>query len=97
MLVDLRNKNITGKEAEHLLDEVGITVNKNTVPFETQSPFVTSGIRIGSAAVTTRGFGEKEMVEIADIISFIIENRDSDLNPIKLKIKEICSRFPLYK
>ncbi|MBL4937570.1 serine hydroxymethyltransferase [Clostridium sp. YIM B02515] len=97
MLVDLRNKNITGKEAEHLLDEVGITVNKNTVPFETQSPFVTSGIRIGSAAVTTRGFGEREMVEIADIISFIIENKDSDLTPIKMKIKEICSRFPLYK
>ncbi|ERI95385.1 glycine hydroxymethyltransferase [Clostridiales bacterium oral taxon 876 str. F0540] len=97
MLVDLRNKDITGKEAEHLLDEVGITVNKNTVPFETQSPFVTSGIRIGSAAVTTRGFGEREMVEIADIISFIIENKDSDLTPIKMKIKEICSRFPLYK
>lgn len=97
MLLDLRNKEITGKEAEHLLDEVGITVNKNTVPFETQSPFVTSGIRIGTPAVTTRGFGEKEMVEIADVISWTIDNRNSDLTPAKEKIKEICSRFKLYK
>ncbi|SKA81398.1 glycine hydroxymethyltransferase [Caloramator quimbayensis] len=97
MLIDLRNKKITGKEAEHLLDEVGITVNKNTIPFETESPFVTSGIRIGTPAVTTRGFGKEEMVAIADIINWVIENRDKDLTPAKDRVKKICDSFPLYK
>lgn len=97
LLVDLRNKGVTGKVAEHLLDEIGITLNKNTVPNETESPFVTSGIRIGTAATTTRGFGEKEMIEIADIINWVIENKDADLAPAKARVKEICSRFPLYK
>lgn len=96
MLVDLRNKDITGKEAEHLLDEVGITVNKNTVPFETQSPFVTSGVRIGTAATTTRGFGPKEMVEIADIINWTIANKDKDLTPGKERVKKLCEGFALY-
>lgn len=96
MLVDLRNKGITGKEAEHLLDEVGITVNKNTVPFETQSPFVTSGVRIGTPATTTRGFGKEEMVEIADIISWSIDNKDGDLTPAKDRVKNLCAKFPLY-
>lgn len=93
MLVDLRNKGITGKEAEHLLDEIGITANKNTVPFETQSPFITSGIRIGTPATTTRGFGKEEMVEIADIINWAIENRDKDLTPAKERVAAICKRF----
>jgi glycine hydroxymethyltransferase len=97
MLVDLRNKNITGKEAEHLLDEVGITVNKNTVPFETLSPFVTSGIRIGTPATTTRGFGKEEMIEIADIINWTIENRDQDLSPAKARVEALCKSVPLYK
>jgi glycine hydroxymethyltransferase len=97
MLVDLRNKNITGKEAEHLLDEIGITVNKNTVPFETQSPFVTSGVRIGTPAVTTRGFGVEEMVEIADIINWTIENKEQDLTPAKERVKKLCGKYPLYK
>lgn len=96
MLVDLRNKGVTGKEAEHLLDEVGITVNKNTVPFETQSPFVTSGVRIGTPATTTRGFGKEEMVEIADIISWSIDNKDGDLKPAKNRVKALCEKFPLY-
>lgn len=96
MLVDLRNKGVTGKEAEHLLDEVGITVNKNTVPFETQSPFITSGVRIGTPATTTRGFGKEEMVEIADIISWTIDNKDGDLTPAKNRVKNLCARFPLY-
>lgn len=96
MLVDLRNKGVTGKEAEHLLDEVGITVNKNTVPFETQSPFVTSGVRIGTPATTTRGFGKEEMVEIADIISWSIDNKDGDLTPAKNRVKNLCAKFPLY-
>ncbi|MBM7562958.1 serine hydroxymethyltransferase [Fusibacter tunisiensis] len=95
MLVDLRNKNITGKEAEKLLDEVGITTNKNTVPNETASPFVTSGLRIGTPATTTRGFGKEEMLEIADIINWTIENKDGDLEPARARVKVLCDRFPL--
>lgn len=97
ILIDLRNKNITGKEAEHLLDEVGVTVNKNTIPFDPESPFVTSGIRIGTPAVTTRGFGIDEMVEIADIISFIIDNREDGLEAAKQRVEKLCKSFPLYK
>ncbi len=97
MLVDLRNKDITGKAAEKLLDEVGITTNKNTVPNETASPFVTSGIRVGTPACTTRGFGEAEMIEIADIISWVMDNRDADLEPARVRVKALCDRFPLYK
>ncbi|MDK2867843.1 MAG: glycine hydroxymethyltransferase [Clostridiales bacterium] len=97
MLIDLRSKNITGKEAEKLLDSVGITTNKNTVPNETASPFVTSGIRIGTPASTTRGFGKAEMIEIADIISFVIDNKDGDLTDAKKRVKALCDRFPLYQ
>jgi len=97
MLVDLRNKDITGKVAEKLLDEIGITTNKNTVPNETASPFVTSGIRIGTPASTTRGFGKEEMIEIADIISWTIDNRDADLDPARARVKALCDRFPLYR
>lgn len=97
MLIDLRNKDITGKAAEKLLDTIGITTNKNTVPNETASPFVTSGIRVGTPASTTRGFGKEEMVEIADIISWTIENRDADLDPARVRVKALCDRFPLYR
>ena len=97
MLVDLRNKDITGKLAEHLLDEVGITANKNTIPFEPLSPFVTSGLRIGTPAVTTRGFGKEDMIEIADIISWVIDNRDEDLTPAKERVKALCKKYPLYE
>lgn len=97
ILVDLRNKDITGKAAEHLLDGVGITVNKNTIPFESQSPFVTSGIRIGTPATTTRGFGKEEMIEIADIMNWAIDNRDADLSPAKERVKALCNKIPLYK
>ncbi len=97
MLVDLRNKGVTGKEAEKLLDEVKITVNKNTVPNETQSPFVTSGVRIGTPAATSRGFGKEEMVEIADIISWVIDNKDGDLSPAVARVDALCAKFPLYK
>lgn len=96
LLIELTNKNITGKEAEKLLDLVGITVNKNTVPNETLSPFVTSGIRIGTPAVTTRGFKEEEMKKIAELINETIENREENLVPIREKVKELCSKFPLY-
>ena len=96
ILVDLTNKNITGKDAEILLDNIGITVNKNTVPNETRSPFVTSGIRIGPAAVTTRGFDVEAMKEIASIINEAIENKDSDLSELKIRVKTLCAKYPLY-
>ncbi len=96
-LVDLNNKDITGKEAEALLDSIGITANKNTVPNETRSPFVTSGIRIGTAAITTRGFKKDDMAEIADIINEAIENRESDLSALKLRVEALCDKYPLYE
>ena len=98
-LVDLHNKEVTGKETENLLDRVGITVNKNTVPNETRSPFVTSGVRIGTAAVTTRGFKEEDMVVIAEIIDEAIKNRENEeaLEGLKKKVKALCDKYPLYE
>lgn len=96
ILLDLRNKNITGKDAEKLLGEIRITVNKNAIPFDPQSPFITSGIRIGTPAVTTRGFGETDMVEIADIINDIIDNRDKDYTPYKERVIKLCQLHKLY-
>ena len=96
ILIDLNNKDITGKDAEKLLDSIGITVNKNTVPNETKSPFVTSGIRIGTAAVTTRGFDEEDMKEVAALINDAIENKDEDLSSLKNRVKALCSKHPLY-
>ena len=96
-LVDLNNKDITGKEAEAILDSIGITANKNTVPNETRSPFVTSGIRIGTAAITTRGFKKDDMAEIADIINEAIENREGDLSPLKARVEVLCDKYPLYE
>ena len=96
ILVNLSNKNITGKEAENLLDSIGITVNKNTVPNEKRSPFVTSGIRIGTAAVTTRGFDVEAMKEIANIIKEAIENKDKDLSYLNERVKALCAKYPLY-
>ena len=96
ILLDLTNKDITGKEAENLLDSIGITVNKNTVPNETRSPFVTSGIRIGTAAVTTRGFDIEAMKEIASIINDVIENRNSNLEVLRERVKTLCAKYPLY-
>lgn len=98
MLVDLRSKNITGKAAEKALDAAGITVNKNTVPNETQSPFVTSGIRIGTPAVTTRGMKEPEMERIAELINDVISAPEDTANYAKVKdaVRELTDRFPLY-
>ena len=96
ILIDLNNKDITGKDAEKRLDSIGITVNKNTVPNETKSPFVTSGIRIGTAAVTTRGFDEEDMKEVAALINDAIENKDEDLSSLKNRVKALCSKHPLY-
>lgn len=92
MLVDLRNKNLTGKEAEKMLDEIHITTNKNTIPFDPQSPFVTSGLRIGTPAVTTRGMKEAEMVELASIIDGAL-SKTEDSNIIKNKVLELTSKF----
>lgn len=95
MLVDLSNKNITGKDAEKLLESVGITVNKNVVPNDKQSPFITSGIRLGTAAVTTRGFKEEDMKIIASVINDVIEG--NDLNKSKETVEELCQKYPLYE
>ncbi len=96
LLVDLRKKNITGLQAERLLDEVGVTVNKNTVPFDPESPFVTSGIRIGTPAVTTRGMKEEEMVGIAEIIDTIISNPEK-IDEVLQMVKNICKNFKIYE
>jgi len=96
MLVDVRCRDYTGKEAEHLLDEAGITCNKNTIPFDPQSPFVTSGIRIGTPAVTTRGMKEKEMQTIAEAIDLCL-SRDADKATAAAKlVNELADGFPLY-
>jgi len=98
MLVDLRNRNVTGKVAEKVLDLAGITVNKNTVPRETQSPFVTSGIRIGTPAVTTRGMREAEMRQIASLIEGALgaAENESELKSIRGEVRELALAFPLY-
>ena len=96
MLLDLRNKGITGKELEHRLDEVRITANKNTIPNDPQSPFVTSGLRIGTPAVTTRGFKEPEMELIAGWISDIINDFDGNKDRVLSEVQSLCERFPLY-
>ncbi len=99
MLIDLTNKNVTGKQAEIALGKAGMTVNKNMVPFDQRSPFVTSGIRIGTPAVTTRGMKEKEMEMIAAFIDRAIQNfeNDPELAKIKKEVNELCSGYPLYK
>ena len=99
MLIDLRSKNITGKDAEIALGKADITVNKNMVPFDTQSPFVTSGIRVGTAALTSRGLTENDMVKVAAWINSAIENaeNDSELNKIKAEINSYMKPFPLFK
>jgi glycine hydroxymethyltransferase len=98
MLVDLRNKGLTGKAAEQALDRAGITVNKNTVPKETQSPFVTSGIRIGTPAVTTRGMKDAEMRRIAELIdrALAVAADEAALQQLRLEVRELAAAFPLY-
>ena len=98
MLVDLTNKDITGKDAEHALDQAGITVNKNTVPFETRSPFVTSGVRLGTAALTTRGMKEDDMRTVGAFIVDAIEKRNDEaaLAKISKNVEEFARQFPLF-
>ena len=97
MLIDLTPSGQTGKAVEKLLEKANITVNKNTIPFETKSPFVTSGIRVGTPAVTTRGMGEAEMRLIADLIGTIVREGEAAVPSVKEKVLELCSRFPLYE
>ena len=98
ILVDLRNKELTGKVAEEALDKAAITVNKNMVPFDTESPFVTSGIRIGSPAMTTRGFKEEEFTRVAELIDLVLQNPsdNSVIMNVKQEVFQMCTRFPLY-
>ena len=98
MLLDLTNKGISGKKAEITLGSAGITVNKNMIPFDTKSPFVTSGIRVGTPAATTRGMKEPEMEKIAEFIDKAISNSENEevLLQIKNDVKKLCSGFPLY-
>ncbi len=98
LLIDLRSLSLTGKVAERVLDDIGITVNKNTIPFDPESPFVTSGIRIGTAAVTSRGFGAGEMDEIASIIALTLKNHEDEtkLEEARKRVTDLTSRFELY-
>ncbi len=98
MLVDLRSKNVTGKDAQEALDEAGITVNKNAVPFDDKSPLITSGIRIGTPALTTRGMKEPEMEYIGDLINEVVTNigKKDVYKSVAKKVEELCGRFPLY-
>jgi glycine hydroxymethyltransferase len=99
MLVDLRNKNVTGKDAQEALDLAGITVNKNAVPFDDKSPLITSGIRIGTPALTTRGMGEREMEFVARFIDRVVSNigNEAEYNRVRGEVAELCASFPLYR
>ena len=97
MLVDLSKKGLTGKEVEHNLDEIGITANKNTIPNDPQSPFVTSGIRLGSPAVTTRGFKEDDMREVAQIINMVICDFEANKLEAAKRVDALCKKYPLYE
>ncbi|MEG0846976.1 MAG: serine hydroxymethyltransferase [Niameybacter sp.] len=96
MNVDLRNMHVTGKDAEHLLDEIGITCNKNTIPFDPESPFITSGIRLGTPAVTTRGMKEEDMEEIAEIMYLAITNFEANGEMCKQRVSRLLVKYPLY-
>ena len=98
MLVDLTGMKVdTGKEAEHLLDEVGVTTNKNAIPFDTQKPFVTSGIRLGTAATTTRGFREEDMLEVAKIIAITLKDYENSADEARERVAALCKKYPLYE
>lgn len=97
MLVDLRKENMTGKELEALLDRAHITANKNTIPFETTSPFVTSGIRIGTPAITSRGMKEEESRQIARLVTEVIRGREGALKSVSEKVAALCEKFPIYE
>ena len=98
LLLDLRKQNITGKEGEARLDAVGLTANKNTVPFETQSPFITSGVRIGTPAITTRGLVVSDMKWLAGAISRVLKDGSPSVQEkVRGEVAEVCRRYPVYK
>ncbi len=97
MLLDLTDTGVTGKEAEKLLDEVGITVNKNAIPFDTQKPFVTSGVRIGTPATTSRGFKEEDMIEVGKLIALIIRDFENSQDEVRKRVAALCAKYPLYE
>ena len=96
MLLDLTDMDVTGKDAEHMLDEVGITVNKNAIPFDTRSPFITSGLRIGTPATTSRGFKEEDMVEVGKLIAMTIKDFEGNKDEVKKRVQALCEKHPLY-
>ena len=97
LLIDLRNSDVTGKELEARLDDCYITVNKNTIPGEPRSPFVTSGVRIGTAAVTTRGLNEEDMDKIAAYITMVLNDYDANKETVRAGVEAICQKYPLYE
>ena len=98
MLVDLTGMKVdTGKQAEHLLDEVGITVNKNAIPFDSQKPFVTSGIRVGTAAVTSRGFKEEDLIEVGKLIALTLKDFENNKEEVIARVDKLCKKYPLYE
>jgi glycine hydroxymethyltransferase len=98
MLVDLTGMKVdTGKEAEHLLDEVGITCNKNAIPGDIQKPFVTSGLRLGTAAVTSRGYTKEDMVEVGKIIAITLNDFDKNADEARARVAALCKKYPLYQ
>ena len=97
ILLDLSDTEITGKDAEHMLDEVGITVNKNAIPFDKRSPFITSGIRLGTPATTTRGFTEDDMKEIAELIKLTLTDFEKNKDEVASRVHALCEKHPLYE
>ena len=97
ILIDLRNMNITGKDFEHRLDEVGITANKNAIPNDPQSPFITSGIRVGTPAVTSRGFGPEEMATVAKMMKLVATDFENSADSVRKTVAALCKKFPLYR
>ena len=97
ILLDLSDTEITGKDAEHMLDEVGITVNKNAIPFDKRSPFITSGIRLGTPATTTRGFTEDDMKEVAELIKLTLTDFEKNKDEVASRVHALCEKHPLYE
>ncbi|TCU64702.1 serine hydroxymethyltransferase, partial [Tissierella praeacuta] len=96
ILIDVRTKGLTGKKAEALLDDIGVATNKNTIPNDPESPFITSGIRIGTPAMTTRGMKEEDMMEIAEIITLALDE-SNDRDAIRARVSKLCDKYPLYR
>jgi glycine hydroxymethyltransferase len=96
MLLDLRDTGVTGKDLERMLDEVHITANKNTIPFETTSPFITSGLRVGTPAITSRGFKEEECRKVARLVARVIKEKEACYEEVMAEVKTLCAQFPVY-